>query len=159
MSSFCCRRTTPAMSKRTAVVDATIAIACREVRDASGNPSLRLSLMCFERCEPREILFVWALADCVGTGIDCVAASTFSRRPMGNKKAGATPKSASGAYFERVFSQIAHSSIWRATRLRMRTLNSPFQPEMIAASSLQSWLPILATVNAPRLFSIRSRMR
>ena len=58
------------MSKRTAVVDAIIAIACREARTKRGKPSLRLSLMCFERCEPRELLLAWALDDSDGTGID-----------------------------------------------------------------------------------------
>ena len=50
-------------------------------------------------------------ADFDGVGIDCVAVRTFSRRPSGNKKTGAAPKSASGAYFDRVRSQIEHSSI------------------------------------------------
>ena len=46
----------PAMSKRTATVEAITATAFREMRATLGKPSLRLSLKWRERCDPREHL-------------------------------------------------------------------------------------------------------
>jgi len=55
-SLLCWIKTRPAMSKRTAAVEAITATACREIRATRGKPSLRLSLMWCERCDPREPL-------------------------------------------------------------------------------------------------------
>jgi hypothetical protein len=44
-SLLCWIKTRPAMSKRTAAVEAITATACREMRATRGKPSLRLSLM------------------------------------------------------------------------------------------------------------------
>jgi hypothetical protein len=55
-SLLCWTKTRPAMSKRTAAVEAITATACREIRAARGKPSLRLSLIWRERCDPRELL-------------------------------------------------------------------------------------------------------
>jgi hypothetical protein len=55
-SLLCWIKTRPAMSKRTAAVEAITATACREMRTRRGKPSLRLSLMWCERCDPREPL-------------------------------------------------------------------------------------------------------
>jgi hypothetical protein len=55
-SLLCWTKTRPAMSKRTAAVEAITATACREMRAARGKPSLRLSLIWRERCDPRELL-------------------------------------------------------------------------------------------------------
>jgi len=55
-SLLCWTKTRPAMSKRTTAVEAITATACREMRAARGKPSLRLSLIWRERCDPREPL-------------------------------------------------------------------------------------------------------
>lgn len=55
-SLLCWTKTRPAMSKRTAAVEAITATACREMRATLGKPSLRLSLIWRERCDPRELL-------------------------------------------------------------------------------------------------------
>ena len=55
-SLLCWTKTRPAMSKRTAAVEAITATACREMRATLGKPSLRLSLIWRDRCDPRELL-------------------------------------------------------------------------------------------------------
>jgi hypothetical protein len=55
-SLLCWIKTRPAMSKRTATVEAITARACREMRATLGKPSLRLSLIWRDRCDPRELL-------------------------------------------------------------------------------------------------------
>ena len=55
-SLLCWTKTRPATSKRTTAVEAITATACREMRAARGKPSLRLSLIWRERCDPRELL-------------------------------------------------------------------------------------------------------
>ena len=55
-SLLCWTKTRPAMSKRTTAVEAITATACREMRTTLGKPSLRLSLIWRDRCDPRELL-------------------------------------------------------------------------------------------------------
>ena len=92
----------------------------------------------------------------VGVGVDD---TMRSRNSSGAAKAGAAPMRANGAYFLRLRSQVEHASMWRATRLRNSTLNSPSQFPRIEANSAQSRRPRRATQNAPKLRSVRSRIR
>ena len=81
------------------------------------------------------------------------------RKPIGAANAGAAPTSASGANRRRERSQVLQSSMCRDTRLRSSTVKSPDQPCRMRSSSSHSLRPRLATQYAPRLRSVRSRMR